>query len=199
MRSRKDETSPSTQFLDDLSWTKGAHSLKFGGNFRRYDITDYVFGQFTNPLSLFTSVTDFYNGSADVFEQNFPSRGTEPVALWGLGAYAQDEWRVNKSLKVTLALRIEHNSNPNCNLNCASYLSTPFLQSSQSGDTPYNQLITANQSGTFRGTDAINLAPRFGFAWSPGGSDKTVISRRLRFVLRYVPRDLCRQRNDQHS
>ena len=163
------------QFLDDFSWTKGAHSLKFGGNFRRYDITDYVFGQFTSPLSLFTSVSDFFNGTADVFQQYFPSRQTEPVALWGLGAYAQDEWRVNKSLKITLALRVEHNSNPNCNLNCASYLSTPFLQSSASGDTPYNQLITANQGGTFRGTDAINLAPRFGFAWSPGGSDKTVV------------------------
>ncbi len=163
------------QFLDDFSWTKGAHSLKFGGNFRRYDITDYTFSQFTNPLALFSSVNDFYNGTAGVFQQYFPSRGTEPVALWGVGAYAQDEWRVSKSLKLTLALRVEHNSNPNCNLNCASYLSTPFLQSSASGDTPYNQMILANQGGAFRGTDNVDLAPRFGFAWSPGGSDKTVL------------------------
>jgi len=163
------------QFVDDFSWTKGAHSLKFGGNFRRYDITDYTFSTFTNPLSVITSVTGFYNGVAGGFEQNFPSRGTEPVALWGLGAYVQDEWRVNKSLKLTLALRAEHNSNPVCKLNCASYLTTPLQQSSTSGDTPYNQMILANQAGTFRGTDTIDWAPRFGFAWSPGGSDKTVI------------------------
>jgi hypothetical protein len=163
------------QFVDDFSWTKGAHSLKFGGNFRRYDITDYTFGQFNNPLSVITSVTGFYDGVAGEFLQNFPSRQTQPVALWGIGLYAQDEWRVNKSLKITLALRGEHNSNPNCNLNCASYLSTPFLGSSTDPNTPYNQLITANQGGVFRGTDTIDWAPRFGFAWSPGGSDKTVV------------------------
>ena len=163
------------QFVDDFSWTKGAHSLKFGANFRRYDITDYTFSQLNNPLSVITSVTGFYDGTAGEFLQNFPSRATEPVALWGIGLYAQDEWRVNKSLKITLALRGEHNSNPNCNLNCASYLSSPFVLTSPDPNTPYNQMITSSQAGVFRGTDAINLAPRFGFAWSPGGSDKTVV------------------------
>jgi outer membrane receptor protein involved in Fe transport len=166
------------QFVDDFSWTKGNHSLRFGVNFRRYDLTDYSFSVLNNPLAAFfgpTALTGFFNGLAGEFEQNFPSRSTEPVALWGLGMYAQDEWRVNKSLKLTLALRAEHNSNPNCNLNCASYLASPFLQTSTSGATPYNQMILANQGGVFRGTDTIDWAPRFGFAWSPGGSGKTVL------------------------
>ncbi len=163
------------QFVDDFSWTKGAHSLKFGANFRRYDLTDYVFGIGTNPLAVITSVTDFYNGTAAEFLQNFPSRATEPVALWGLGIYAQDEWRASKSLKLTFALRAEHNSSPNCNLNCGSYLNSPFVNTSTDPNTPYNQMITSNQSTLFRGTDTINWAPRFGFAWSPGGSDKTVL------------------------
>ncbi len=166
------------QFVDDFSWTRGAHSLKFGGNFRRYDLTDYAFGVLTNPLAVFagpTALTDFYNGTAAEFLQNFPTRATEPVALWGLAGYAQDEWRVNKSLKLTLALRLEHNSAPNCNTNCASYLSSSFGAASTDPATPYNQLITANQGSVFRGTDTVDVAPRFGFAWSPGGSDKTVV------------------------
>ncbi len=166
------------QFVDDFSWTKGAHSLKFGANFRRYDITDYTFSQFNNPLALFagpTGLTDFYNGTADAFLQNFPGRATEPVALWGIGLYAQDEWRVSKSLKITLALRGEHNSNPTCNTNCASYFTGPFSNESTSLDTAYNSMISSNLNHVFRSTDTINWAPRFGFAWSPGGSDKTVV------------------------
>jgi hypothetical protein len=163
------------QFVDDFSWTKGAHSLKFGANFRRYDITDYTFSTFNNPLSVVTSVTGLYNGTAAEFLQNFPTRATEPVALWGIGLYAQDEWRVNKSLKLTLALRGEHNSNPTCNLNCSSFLTGPFTAESTDPNTPYNQMILSNQGNVFRGTDTVNLSPRFGFAWSPGGSDKTVL------------------------
>ncbi len=118
------------QFVDDLSWTKGAHSLKFGGNFRRYDITDYIFSEVNNPEVLLFDAgtpgtdgnpnTGFFYGLADQTRKRYPSRATQPVALWGLGLYAQDEVRVNKSLKLTFALRAEHNSNPVCNTGCGA-------------------------------------------------------------------------------
>ncbi len=167
------------QFVDDFSVTKGAHALKFGGNFRRYDVTDYTFSVLNNPEVLSFDQDSFFTGISDQNRQRYPSRATEPVALWGLGVYAQDEWRASKSLKLTFALRAEHNSNPVCQLNCGSLMNGNFTTMLNNGlitpDTPYNQIIQANRQQLYRSTDAIDWGPRFGFAWSPGGSDRTVV------------------------
>jgi hypothetical protein len=167
------------QFVDDFSYTKGAHNLKFGANFRRYDVTDYTFSTLTNPLIVVADQYQFFNGQALETEQRFPNRQTEPVALWGLGMYAQDEWRVNKSLKLTFALRAERNSNPVCQLNCGALLNGNFSTLLNNGainaNAPYNSFVNANLHQLYQGVDSIDFGPRFGFAWSPGGSDKTVV------------------------
>ncbi len=162
------------QFVDDFSLTKGPHALKFGANYRRYDITDYTFSEFTNPLAFIGDQEGFFNGQSLEYVQNFPTRLTQPVALWGIGLYAQDEWSVSKNLKITLAIRAEHNSNPVCQLNCAAQFTGPFQAESTDPNSPYNSQINANLHQIFRSTDTLNWAPRFGFAWSPG-SKTTVV------------------------
>ena len=51
-----------------------------------------------------------------------------PIAFWGMGAYAQDEWKATRNLKLTLALRVEHNSNPVCQINCFAELEGSILE-----------------------------------------------------------------------
>ena len=52
-----------------------------------------------------------------------------PVALWGIGVYLNDDWRVKSNLKITLGLRIERNSNPVCQFNCFADFKGPFSSS----------------------------------------------------------------------
>jgi hypothetical protein len=165
------------QISDDFSWQKGPHNLKFGANFRRNDLTDYTPGGFnaTIPNAIFNSENSFFNGTADVFQQAFAVRPTQPLAVYSLALYAQDEWAVHPRLKVTLSLRAQHNSNPICVTNCFSELSNSFLSISHDPLQPYNQAIRTHLHQALPNYEAISWEPRVGFAWQPLGSGKTVV------------------------
>jgi hypothetical protein len=165
------------QISDDFAWQKGHHDLKFGVSFRRDDVTDYTPGAFfaTIPLATFSTEASFLAGSADTFEQAFASRPTEPIAVYTLGLYAQDEWAVRPDFKLTLSLRAEHNSNPICVTNCFSRLANQFSLTSHDPAQPYNQAITSGLHNALPNYQNIAWEPRIGFAWQPFGNSKTVI------------------------
>ncbi|MGA9799725.1 MAG: carboxypeptidase regulatory-like domain-containing protein [Terriglobales bacterium] len=164
------------QIADDYAWQKGRHSFKFGVNFRRNDITDYTPGGYyaSIPTATFSSLSSFFDGTADSFEQAFASRPTEPIALYTLGLYAQDEWAVRPTLKLTLALRAEHNSNPVCQTECFARLNGSFLDISHDPTQPYNQVIQTGQNQALPNYQNIGWEPRFGFAWQPRDSGTVV-------------------------
>jgi outer membrane receptor protein involved in Fe transport len=167
------------QIVDDYSFTKGNHTWKVGVNYHRNDVTDFGPQEFTAGIVIPNSLNDFFNGGAtgDILQQNFPSRPQQPIALYGLGVYGQDEWRATKNLKLTLALRLEHNSNPVCQTNCFARLVAPFtsLDHTNSENIPYNQTIISGLHQAYPATDGVVWQPRLGFTYSPFGSAKTVI------------------------
>jgi hypothetical protein len=167
----------SYQVEDDYAWQKGHHSLKFGVNFNRDDVTDYTPGGFNSTLQTaeFASLNSFYNGTVDTFQQAFATRPTEPLALYTLGLYAQDEWAVMPRLKLTLSLRAQHDSDPVCQTNCFAHLAGSFMDISHDPTQPYNQAIASGLHQAFPGYQGISWEPRFGFAWQPFGSGNTVI------------------------
>ena len=60
------------QIVDDFSLTKGAHNLKFGVNYRRYDITDYQFSVLNDPLVFISSPQDLFNGNLGAVPSTLP-------------------------------------------------------------------------------------------------------------------------------
>jgi hypothetical protein len=183
------------QFIDDFSWNKGKHSFKFGGNFRRYDVSDHNFF-YNSPTVYFgygnSGLQQFVDGLAYQYRQADNAASDVPIALWGLGLYAEDQIKVTSNFTLTLALRAERNSNPVCQKNCFANFTGNFttLASYQAGgtaaqDVPYSQDIKYNQHQAFQGVDPVVWSPRVAFSWAPGHSDhfpffpgggKTVIS-----------------------
>ena len=163
--------------VDDFSWQKGNHSLKFGVNFRRNNVTDYSPGLGTIGESFGEDLGTFFAGNSANYIQNFTVRPTQPVALYALGLYAQDEWAIRPNLRLTLSLRADHNSNPVCQTNCFALLNNSFLNIPHSADEPYNAAIQTGLHQALQNYDAINWEPRFGFAWSPFGAGTNTVIR----------------------
>jgi hypothetical protein len=174
------------QIVDDYSYNLSTkHTLKLGVYFHRNLISDHDYGPFTSGLDIPLTLDDFYYGGSgtgntgggfSVLEQNFPTALEQPIKLYQLGWYVQDDWKAMSNLKLTLALRMDHNSVPDCGTNCFAKFSGPFASiANASGTTPYNQSVQTGLSNAFTGFTPVAVQPRLGFSWSPSRMKNTVI------------------------
>ena len=172
------------QFNDDVSWTKGKHNFSFGFVFKRDLTTDADLGLNTTPFVVGLGPADggplsagdfFGNGQVYLGIQNFPVRATAPIALYNLGFYAQDQWKVLPNLQLTGGLRIEHNSNPICTINCFGRFTDSYQNVTAGLDTPYNSVLHSGLRQAFQSYQAVTVNPRVGFTWSPPNRSNTVI------------------------
>jgi hypothetical protein len=97
------------QLRDDLSWTKGAHQLKFGFSWALYKKTQDLFGQTQGGFTFDGTFTgndfaDYLLGDAKGYQElAVQDSGQWNNVSWA--AYVQDNWRVNRKLTVNLGLR----------------------------------------------------------------------------------------------
>ena len=149
------------QGVDNLTWVKGKHNFKFGGEYREY-ITPQSFTQRVRGDYQYSS-TALY--AADAAPDVFGERSAGNIIYHGnqqaFYLYGNDEWRVTPNLSINLGLRYE--------------LTTVPL--AQSEFQPLNAL--ANVPGLINfgapQKQGTNFAPRVGFAYSPGSSGDTSI------------------------
>src|ERR1700730_6463894 len=166
------------QVSDDFSKTISNHTLKLGLKFRRNDLTDYDLGQLSAGFVDTSSLDAFFNGGYDpnpantaanlTFDiQSFAKSTKFPVAEYNLGGYAEDDWKVSANLNLTLALRLEHQSNPVCPTRCFAAPRGPFETLDHDPTIPYNKVIVINRREALPQLTSINPEPRFGFAYTP--------------------------------
>jgi hypothetical protein len=161
------------QFQDDVSWTKGKHTIKVGWTMRRDDITDYDPGVRAVTPEAYGTEGSLAAGFATRFRQSFPLQTKQPIALYTMGMYGQDQWKLAANLTATFGLRIEHNSNPICTVGCFALLTSNFasVASSTSTSTAYNKMINTGQHAALTSYQGIGFEPRLGIAWLPFGAN----------------------------
>jgi Carboxypeptidase regulatory-like domain len=169
------------QFVDDVSWLKGNHNLKFGLNFKRYDVTDgYPSVNTYGGYYFFNSLGDLAGGvlpgsSNSNFNQTFDAAKHIHIAGYNYGIYGQDEWKAMPRLVLDYGVRVDRNGNPLCTTSCFSRYQGTFPDTNATLDTPYNATIATGYSNSFDSLELAVIQPRFGFNWDLTGRERSLL------------------------
>ena len=174
------------QWIDDFSWTRGRHALKFGAEVRRsrnHEINlstgsgAFTFG--TTPTGLPGNASTG-NGLATLLV-GFPTAFSESLtqvidrSAWYLSGFAQDDYTVNESLTLNIGVRWETDT-PIKDAGNRMNGFDPHQINPVSGTPGVVKFMGVNGFPTTPyGTDWNNFGPRFGFAWKPLHSATTVV------------------------
>jgi outer membrane receptor protein involved in Fe transport len=170
---------PTHQLLENATWTRGGHLLKFGGEYR-WSKSDRVTANGIDPQFNFNGqftgspFADFLIGRPLNFTQG--SVRINQIRAQTFSLYLQDDWRLTPRLTVNLGIRYE----PQFPFYSAANELTLFRPGQQSRVFPSAPagLVYQDDTGVPRGgtgSDTNNLAPRIGFAFSPAAGGKTSI------------------------
>ena len=165
-----------TQVIDNVSYIKGRHSMKFGEETRHLAFNGGTYGAtrgsfaFINTgsgASLVPALQNFLTGTLSTATPATELVGdpTRHVTEWAIAGFAQDDWRMNDRFTLNLGMRYE--------------TVTPMKEAQ-------NRLANFDPNSTFgivqvgqgisepfkRGN---NFSPRVGFAWDIKGNSKWVL------------------------
>jgi hypothetical protein len=150
---------------DNLAWSRGAHELRSGTNIRIFRLNDYDFGEGTVPTVNYANLQQFIDGVANTASETFPSNLNEPFNFLNLDVYAQDTWKVTRTLTWTFGLRDTFNSNPLNPHDQVARLRGSFNSISHDVSQPLNQAIQTHLGSLFSSTPTAILQPRTAIAW----------------------------------
>lgn len=166
------------QVADSATWVHGRHELKFGGEILRSanDIRNHfrTQGMFTFDGSITNvAMADFMLGEVYQFWQG----GGEFKSLYGTrwGVFAQDNIRASSNLTLNLGLRWDPEFPFHDDLGRVQCF-RPGMSSTRFPNAPVGYLSAGDAGCPDGGFDPYKaaLAPRFGFAYRPGGKGTVI-------------------------
>ena len=167
------------QFTDNITWTKGRHTMKFGVDTNIIQLRSgasqvftlnyggvFNFGSLSadsvspalSGLPGFSAVQTYGLGIPTVFFQGI-GQSRRLFDNKTIGVFAQDSWKINNKLTVNYGARYDIEFLP---------VFTPGTAINAAAEKAFGVV-----EGIPR--DSNNIAPRIGIAWDPWGNGKTVI------------------------
>jgi len=188
-------------FVDTVSWVRGAHVFRFGGEFTRVGL-DKDFPQVFNGELFFTNTpdgnTDFQNFLLGTPQFSFGGGGVSNHAYRSnnFGFFAQDDWKFKPNLTLNLGFRTEllgafhddlcHIGNLDPRLANAGQF--PFLYPSCVKKLNLAGLTGSSNGSTFDNNYSTGIGPRVGLAYDLFGHHTTTI--RAGYGIYYVREDV---------
>jgi hypothetical protein len=168
------------QFNDNVSFLRGAHSIKAGAEYNRVESVQTFLG-FANGRYVFDSTAGFledvanhtsnhvllYLQQAGVGNISVEDAGTQSIPQTEPAAFIQDAWQVSPNLNVQYGLRWEAQYEPDPITPASQVFFAPFI-----GTTKLGQEFPSDGNIP---SDSNMFQPRFGLSWNPSGDGKKVL------------------------
>src|SRR5262249_37427790 len=153
------------QFVENLTRTRGAHTFKAGGEYRRAIVNSFNDTLARGQLN-FNSLADFLAGRVSTSGTAILRGATRRDTFTdNYGLFAEDDWKITSRPTLKLGLRYE-------------YLGVFKEQGDRlSNFIPGTGLVRVGDAGLpdLYEPDHNNVAPRFGFAYDLTGQGRTIL------------------------
>jgi hypothetical protein len=160
-----------TQVVDQVTYSTGKHSVKFGGDLHYNKVTNAAYGNARGSITFLGGVATAVSTPLEDFLAGLPFKSSVEVGNptlhlhnWAYAGFFQDDWRATKNLTINFGVRYEFSSVPQE----ANNLLGNF-------DPKAGMVQVGHGISSLYNPYHKSFGPRGGFAWDILGNGRTVL------------------------